>query len=116
MARRPNGRWLKADALDHDAAHDLIGAQDLAWDVAGAAVEFALDAPAVRRLIAATGVPISPDLLTFLRPCYLAFRLGNARLAERSLEGWPAEAARNRAAGGRYRVALVTLLDHADAR
>jgi hypothetical protein len=30
----PDGRWLKTDALDHHAAHDLIGPQDIAWDVA----------------------------------------------------------------------------------
>ena len=32
----PDGRLLKADALDHHAAHDLVGCQDVAWDIAGA--------------------------------------------------------------------------------
>ena len=46
----PDGRLLKADALDHDAAHDLIGPQDLAWDIAGATVEFGLDGSAAEHL------------------------------------------------------------------
>jgi hypothetical protein len=33
---------LKADALDHHAGHDLVGCQDIAWDVVGAAVELGL--------------------------------------------------------------------------
>jgi hypothetical protein len=38
----PDGRQLKTDALDHHDGHDLIGCQDIAWDVAGAAIEFDL--------------------------------------------------------------------------
>jgi hypothetical protein len=38
----PDGRILKTDALDHSAAHDLVGCQDIAWDVVGAAVEWGL--------------------------------------------------------------------------
>ena len=37
------GLLIKTDALDHHQAHDLIGCQDVAWDVAGAIVEFDLD-------------------------------------------------------------------------
>ncbi len=44
------GRWLKTDALDHHAAHDLVGCQDAGWDVAGAAVEFGLDAAGLEDL------------------------------------------------------------------
>ena len=35
-------RLLKTDAVDHAAAHDLVGCQDIAWDVAGAEVELGL--------------------------------------------------------------------------
>ena len=42
---RPDGRLLKTDALDHHAAHDLVGCQDVAWDVAGAVVELDLSPP-----------------------------------------------------------------------
>jgi hypothetical protein len=45
-----DGRLLKTDALDHACGHDLIGAQDVAWDVAGAVVEFNLSRSQSRRL------------------------------------------------------------------
>ena len=35
---------LKTDALDHSEGHDLIGCQDIAWDVVGAATELELSA------------------------------------------------------------------------
>src|SRR5690606_17934091 len=31
-----SGAPLKTDAVDHHAGHDLVGCQDIAWDVAGA--------------------------------------------------------------------------------
>jgi len=112
--RLSDGRVLKADALDHDAAHDLIGAQDIAWDVAGVIVEFDLAPTAAERLIAITGEaaghPVDRDLLHFLTPCYLAFRLGAAQLAADSLGGWPEEAVRSRAAVSRYAGRLSALL------
>jgi hypothetical protein len=37
---RDDGSILKTDAIDHCSAHDLVGCQDIAWDVAGAIVEF----------------------------------------------------------------------------
>ena len=82
--RLSDGRLLKTDALDHHCAHDLIGAQDMAWDVAGAAVEFDLD-PGERSLLAAeagraAGCLVDPELLDFMTLAYLAFRLGEARL------------------------------------
>jgi hypothetical protein len=67
---------LKTDAVDHHAAHDLVGCQDLAWDIAGAAVEFALSSDEVARLVARCGRAPDPALLCFSRLCYLAFELG----------------------------------------
>lgn len=69
----PNG-WLKTDAIDHSEAHDLVGPQDVAWDVAGAAVEFDLSAEETERLRRMVGA--DAQLTAFLRPCYLAFQLG----------------------------------------
>jgi hypothetical protein len=81
----PDGGLLKADALDHHAAHDLIGCQDVAWDVVGAGIELALPPQAGARLVAAvergTGRAIAPDLLALLAPCYLAFRIGAGTMA-----------------------------------
>src|SRR5690606_21087948 len=39
----PQGDLVKTDAIDHSTDHFLVGAQDIAWDIAGAAVEFDLD-------------------------------------------------------------------------
>lgn len=80
-----SGRLFKADALDHDAGHDLIGPQDMAWDLAGAAVEWELDAAGQARLLNAMSrlgaPPVDRGLLDFFLLCYAAFRLGAATLA-----------------------------------
>jgi hypothetical protein len=79
--RLSDGRLLKSDALDHHQGHDLIGCQDVAWDVAGAMIEFDLEAAEIDRLIAGTGRPVDRVLLDFYRLAYVAFRLGQAELA-----------------------------------
>jgi len=82
--------------------------------VAGAVVEFDLDAAEQRRLCAIlareTGRAVDPRLLAVLLPCYLAFQMGSAALAADALAGWPAEAARLRAAAGRYAGRLRAVL------
>ena len=72
---RVGDRLVKTDALDHSDGHDLVGRQDIAWDVAGAAVELGLDA---RLLVDAMPAPTRPsaDLVAFLRVAYLGFQLG----------------------------------------
>ena len=76
---------LKTDAVDHHAGHDLVGCQDSAWDVAGAAVEFELDAAelgALAQAVAARGaVRIDERLLAFCIAAYLAFQAGHFRMA-----------------------------------
>ncbi|MDO9712009.1 hypothetical protein [Paracraurococcus lichenis] len=91
----PDGRLLKADAVDHHAAHDLIGCQDIAWDVAGAMVELGIRPE----------VEADPALLEFLLPCYCAFQLGAWSMA---LDAAPdaAEAARLRGTVDRYAARL----------
>jgi hypothetical protein len=74
-----DGRLLKTDSLDHDDAHDLIGCQDLAWDVAGAEAELGLSADesdALVRRLGAAGCRVAPDALRFMRAAYPAFQLG----------------------------------------
>ncbi len=76
--RLPDGRLMKCDALDHAAAHDLIGCQDIAWDVAGGIVEFDLSdalAEALCHMVEAV-VPLDRRLLAFCIPCYIAFQIG----------------------------------------
>ncbi|OYD82096.1 hypothetical protein [Azospirillum brasilense] len=72
--RTTDGRVLKTDALDHAGAHDLIGRQDIAWDVAGAIVEFGLPAAEADRLCGA--VAASKRLVAFYLSCYPAFQIG----------------------------------------
>jgi hypothetical protein len=108
----PDGRLLKTDAVDHAAAHDLIGCQDIAWDVAGAAVELGLSAAERERLRASvegeTAREMDPALLAFLTPCYLAFQLGyHAMAADASGEE---DAARARHAVDRYAEGLRGVL------
>lgn len=82
-----DGRILKADALDHHAGHDLIGCQDIAWDIAGATLELALDDDGLARLLDAlvrAGVRTPPhDLIHFMLSCYAAFHCGYYGLASR---------------------------------
>ena len=84
-------RVIKADALDHCAAHDLVGGQDITWDIAGAIVEFGLSDLDARRLCAIvqgeSNRPVSLALLSFMLPCYLAFQLGAHTMAADALVG-----------------------------
>jgi hypothetical protein len=112
---RADGRLVKADALDHHAAHDLIGCQDLAWDIAGAAAEFELSPEETERLCMIAereaGRPVAPELLDFLGLCYLAFQLGAFSLAADAHGLNPAEAARLRGAAHRYTHRLQSRLE-----
>jgi hypothetical protein len=82
----PNGRILKTDALDHSGAHDLVGCQPVAWDVAGACVEFNFTLREREKLAAIiereADCCLRADLLTVFEACYLGFQIGlwtNAR-------------------------------------
>lgn len=111
----PDGRLLKADATDHCEAHDLVGCQDIAWDVAGATVELgltsveqALLAEHVRNV---SGRAVSTRLLDFYLPCYLAFQLGYHTLAASALTALvPPEAKRLRRAARHYAARLTRQL------
>jgi hypothetical protein len=114
--RIADGRLIKTDALDHHAAHDLVGCQDATWDIAGACIEFDLSGAEQARLCAAieriTQTPIDRRLLAFSQRCYAAFQLGYWSLASDTLAGYPAEAMRTRAAANRYTQVLGRLLHH----
>src|SRR5262249_38728081 len=76
----PDGTLLKTDAVDHHLGHDLVGPQDIGWDVAGLEAEWALDAHELRLveevLARRTGRRLSPELLGVYRIAYRAFRMG----------------------------------------
>ena len=110
----PDGRLLKSDAVGHCQSHDLVGCQDVSWDVAGAAVEFDLNEPDLSWLadeVAATaGRRIDRELLRFMTITYLAFRFGHATFASEMPVDDPAELRRLRVITGQYRDRLETLL------
>jgi hypothetical protein len=115
----PGGRLIKTDAFDHHCGHDLIGCQDMAWDVAATACEFALDSAEQRELIAAVqhsaGRAVDPELLAFYHVAYLAFRLGQARLGA-AMVGDPCERCRIARDGDGYAAALPIFLNVAAVR
>lgn len=116
--RTVSGRLIKTDALDHHQAHDLVGCQDAAWDVAGAIIEFDLDqierACFVDLVAQESGRRIDRDLLDFYALAYCAFRLGQARLGA-TMVADPAERRRIGSAGDRYAARLQDLLPRASA-
>jgi hypothetical protein len=93
-----DGTLLKTDALDHCQSHDLVGCQDIAWDIAGAAAEFQLSDDELSALSArirnGCGYRPSDDLVRFLLPCYLAFQCDYYVLAARAASARPDEVAR----------------------
>jgi hypothetical protein len=105
--------FIKTDALDHSAAHDLIGCQDVAWDIAGAATEFEFSKQEAADLRAAvsreSSRAVPAELQAIFELCYLAFQLGLWSSAK------PAAAAdevpRLEAAASRYATRLLRRLD-----
>jgi hypothetical protein len=112
--RTPGDRLIKADALDHHCAHDLVGCQDMAWDVAGAICEFGFDRAEQRDLVDAaedaSGRRVDPELLDFCRVAYLAFRLGQARIGA-AMVADARERQRIGREGDRYAAELQHLLE-----
>jgi hypothetical protein len=116
--RTESGELIKADALDHHQAHDLIGCQDMAWDVAGAMIEFDVGQVDhdcfVEWVQHDSGRTIDRELLRFYRIAYLAFRLGQARLGATMVPD-AAERRRISSAGDRYAALLGHLLQPTSA-
>jgi hypothetical protein len=88
--QRPDRTLCKTDALDHAEAHDLVGCQDIAWDVAGAAVEFGLSPRQTRDLAMEVGNlsarAVDPEAVAGFELCYAALHAGAWSLAEASAE------------------------------
>jgi len=78
--RKPDGGFVKTDGLDHAAAHDLVGCQSIAWDLAGAEVEFDLtraESAELRRSLAmAAGAAPTRAAVEAFSVAYCAFQLG----------------------------------------
>ncbi|WP_210528375.1 hypothetical protein, partial [Rubellimicrobium arenae] len=86
--RTPEG-ILKTDGIDHHDDHFWPGAQDIAWDLAGATIEWGMDPAAQGALIegyvARTRDAGVREVLPFYRTAYLAWRLGYTSLAAETL-------------------------------
>lgn len=83
------GLYLKTDAVDHHAGHDLIGDQDPAWDIAGAAVEFDLSPTEQNELVTriereAPAIQVSEPVLKAMLVLYRTFQLGFYTMAAAS--------------------------------
>lgn len=107
----PDGGLLKTDGADHHAGHDLIGAQDIVYDIAAASLEFALSSGETRELCrlveSGSGQTINRSLLAPFQIVWLAFELGRTTLAENACAAGP-DAQRLRA----RRIALSAKLKH----
>lgn len=107
-----DGRLLKTDAVDHALGHDLIGCQDIAWDIAGARIELDLSgeetawlARAVERL---DGGETPPERLALYEALYAAFQLGLWSVGQ---DGDAENARRIAAHAERYRRTLLAFAD-----
>ena len=83
--RTASGRILKADAADHYLDHTWARRMDVAFDVAGFSVEFALsparESELLSRYAAASGDPCIGTRMPFFRAVYAAHRLATADTA-----------------------------------
>lgn len=103
----PEG-YHKLDLTDHGDGVRLPGPTDAAWDLAGAAVEFGFQAPALHDLIercargGADDVAELAAAVAAYRPAYAACQLGEMALAAREMAGTEEQRRLEREAG-RYR-------------
>lgn len=97
---------LKTDAIDHAHGHDLVGCQDIAWDVAGAIVELDATQDQGADLIRSVmpGRAGAADLTALMIVCYLGFQIGWWHFAT------DAGSAEGRRAFYRARIAALTAI------
>lgn len=74
--RTPVGLLQKVDCAGHDCDHTMIGRQPLAWDVAGAIIEWRLDDAMAAKLSKPVFPALPPELLSFYCAACAAFRVG----------------------------------------
>ncbi len=112
--RSAEGRLLKMDCTGHDLDHTTIGRQPLLWDVAGALVEWGLDAasaaPLLHPIEAALPAPLDLRRLRLYQAAYAAFRTGQAKICAGMSGGDPEEEARLWNAFNQHKSTLARLL------
>jgi hypothetical protein len=113
--RTTDGTLLKTDCTGNVWDHTAVGPQSVAWDIAGAIVEWGLDDERASALLEAfhqaKGPPLSPVMLQFYGAAYAAFRAGQCHLCAGMSAHDPEEAARLWGAHSRYRDTLAWLLE-----
>jgi hypothetical protein len=85
--RDHSGRIWKTDVASHGDDHFYPGATDIAWDLAGAIVEWRMDRSAAEALVERYGALSGDDAsrrLSWFVTAYSAFRLGFCRMAAES--------------------------------
>ena len=100
-----DGRIVKTDAVDHSTGTDPVGAQDPAWDLAGALVELGLEGGEESHFLgsaARRGVRPIPSQVSFYKATYLADQMGRYLAAAREPGVDPEESERLRRAGEGY--------------
>ncbi|MDQ3928628.1 MAG: hypothetical protein M3328_05715 [Chloroflexota bacterium] len=112
--RTHDGRVLKTDSAGYSWDHTCIGTQPVAWDIAGAIVEWGLDEQATGSLLEAFysegGEAIPTPTMAFYRMAYAAFRAGQCHLCANMSAHDPAEQERLWSAYNRYKEQLAELL------
>jgi hypothetical protein len=100
-----DGQWRKLDGALHGDDHFFPGPADIAWDLAGAIVEWGMDANAAQYMLARyrrrSGDDPRPRLPAYLL-AYTVFRLGYCGMAAFVMRG-SAEEPRLRRAATHYR-------------
>lgn len=113
----PDGGLIKVDGVGHRHDHTVVGPQPVAWDLAGAIVEWGLEDAAATILLdaflEAGGEPVQPDTLAFYLASYAAFRAGMCHLCAQMSAYDPPEQERLQRAYRGYRERLARLLGEA---
>lgn len=89
-----SGQLVKSDGVDHGDNHFFPGPCDIAWDLAGVAVEWQLGSVAsdflVEQFRRRSGVDVSRELSLY-KLAYSVFRLGFCKMAISTVKGSPEE-------------------------
>ena len=89
-----SAQLIKTDGVDHGDNHFFPGPCDIAWDLAGAAIEWQLGSEAsgfvVEQFKRRSGVDVSRQLALY-KLAYSVFRLGFCKMAISTVKGTPEE-------------------------
>jgi hypothetical protein len=105
------GKLLKTDSGSHGDDHFFPGPTDIAWDLAGAIIEWQMNehqmAEFMDRYHRASGDDPSARIDSFIK-AYTAFRLANCLMAANAMKGSKEQPRLQRAANG-YRAVLAKI-------